>query len=106
MARSDNFSRRFEILSSELPVSTNCKLQSSSKQTNHPARKKCSQQCTISLTRIDKPKINKSIKVNLAPASISDKELEDNICKALSLTGHLVIPDDLQACHQLKKRRL
>ena len=24
MARSDNFSRRFEILSSELPVSTNC----------------------------------------------------------------------------------
>ena len=55
MARSYNFSRRFEILSSELPVSTNCKLQSSSKQTNHPARKKCSQQCTISLTQIDKP---------------------------------------------------
>ena len=42
MTRSDDFSRRFEILSSELAV----------KRTNHPARKKCSQQCTISSTRL------------------------------------------------------
>ena len=27
-----------------------------------------------------------------------------NICKALSLTGHEVKPDDLQACHRLKKK--
>ena len=28
----------------------------------------------------------------------------DNVCKALSLTGHEFISDDLQGCHCLKKR--
>ena len=62
------------------------------------------------------------MEISPTPASISDEELEDNVCKAfsislsvclsvclslcLSLTGHEVIPDDLQACHHLKKRRL
>ena len=44
------------------------------------------------------------MEVNPVPASISDKELEVNICKAFSLTGHEVKPDDLQACHRLKKK--
>ena len=44
-----------------------------------------------------------SIEINPVPASISNEELEVNVCKALSLTGHEVIPDDLQACHCLKK---
>ena len=47
-----------------------------------------------------------SIEINLVPAAISNEELEDNACKALSLTGHEVIPDDLQVCHRLKKKRL
>ena len=41
---------------------------------------------------------------NPVPLSISDEELEMNICKALSLTGHEFKPDDLQACHRLKKK--
>ena len=45
-----------------------------------------------------------SVEVNPVPPSISDEELELNICKALSLTGHEVKPDDLQACHRLKKK--
>ena len=44
------------------------------------------------------------MEVKLVPPSISDEELELNICKALSLTGHEVKPDDLQACHRLKKK--
>ena len=40
------------------------------------------------------------IEISPVPASISDEELEDNVCKALSQTGHKVIPDDLQACLQ------
>ena len=39
------------------------------------------------------------VKINPVPASISDEELQVNICKALSLTGHEVKPDNLQACH-------
>ena len=37
-------------------------------------------------------------------STINDEELEVNICKVLSLTGHEVKPDDLQACHRLKKK--
>ena len=45
-----------------------------------------------------------SVEVNPVPPSINDEELKINICKALSLTGHEVKPDDLQACHHLKKK--
>ena len=44
------------------------------------------------------------MEVNPVPPSISDEDLELNICKALSLTRHEVKPDDLQACHRLKKK--
>ena len=44
------------------------------------------------------------MEVNPVPLSISDEDLELNICKALSLTRHEVKPDDLQACHRLKKK--
>ena len=47
-----------------------------------------------------------SVQVNLVPASISDEELELNICNTLSLTGHDVRQDDSQVCHRLKKERL
>ena len=33
-----------------------------------------------------------------------DHVLESSLCKALSLTGHEVKPDDLQACYRLKKK--
>ena len=94
MTQFDNFFRTFEILSSELAVSRNCN-------------------CLLSETNIqlERNAVNsaqyhqlKLIEINPAPASISDEKLEDNICKALSLTGHQVIPDELQACHRLKKR--
>ena len=45
-----------------------------------------------------------SVEVNPVPPSINDEELEMNICKALSLTGHEVKSDDLQVCHRLKKK--
>ena len=35
---------------------------------------------------------------------ISYGEVELNICKAVSLTDHEVKPDNLQACHRLKKK--
>ena len=44
------------------------------------------------------------MEVNPVPPLINDEELELNICKAFSLTAHEVKPDDLQACHCLKKK--
>ena len=45
-----------------------------------------------------------SLKINPVPASIGDDVLESSVCKALFLTGNEVQPNDLQACHHLKKK--
>ena len=44
-----------------------------------------------------------TIELNPVPAEIHEAVLEDSICKALSLTGVNVVPEDLQACHQMKR---
>ena len=43
-----------------------------------------------------------TIELNLVPAEIHNV-LEDSICKALSLTGVNIVPEDLQACHRMKR---
>ena len=92
-SRLDDFTRRFEILSSR---SKNCNRFLSEKIIQLKRNAVNNAQCHR----------RESIEVGPAPVSISDEKLADNICKALSLTGHEVIPDDLQAYHRLKKRRL
>ena len=42
--------------------------------------------------------------INPVPTSINNDVLEGCVCKALSLSGHDVILDNLQACHHLKKK--
>ena len=44
-----------------------------------------------------------TIELNPAPAEIHQDVLEDSICKALSLTGVNVVPEDLQACYRMKR---
>ena len=44
-----------------------------------------------------------TIKLNPVPAEIHEDVLEDSICKALSLTEVNVVPEDLQACHPMKR---
>ena len=44
-----------------------------------------------------------TIELNPVPAEIHQDVLEDSICKALSLTGVNVVPEDLQACHRMKR---
>ena len=38
------------------------------------------------------------------PQDIHDNVLEDTICKAFSLTGQEVVPEDLHACHRMSNR--
>ena len=45
-----------------------------------------------------------AIELNPAPAEIYEDILEDNICKALSLTGVNVVPQNLKACHRMKRK--
>ena len=37
------------------------------------------------------------------PGNITEDLLEENICRAFSLTGVNVIPNDLHACHRMKR---
>ena len=45
--------------------------------------------------------------IEISPVSleISNNELEGLVYKPLSLTGNKVYPNDLEACHRLKKKR-
>ena len=89
----DDFLRWYEILSSELTVSKNCN-------------------CLLSerIVQVERNAVSnvqycsESLEINPVLASIDDDVLESSICRALSLTGHEVKPDDLQACHRLKKK--
>ena len=87
--RFDDFFRRFEVA----------------------ITKNCSRLLTQRVVQLERNAVTnaqyhrrESVEVNPVPPSISDEELETNICKALSLTEHEVKPDDLQACYRLKKK--
>ena len=66
----DDFLRRYEIHSSELYVSKNCNYL-----------------LTERFVQLERNAVNN--------ASIGDHILESSVCKALSLTGHEVKPDDV-----------
>ena len=44
-----------------------------------------------------------TIELNPVPAEIHEDVLEESICKALSLTAVNVAPEDLHACHRMKR---
>ena len=94
--RFDDFLRRFEDVSSDLAITKNC---------NRLLTKRVVQLERNAVTNAQHHR-RESVEVNPVPPLISDEELELNICKALSLTGHEVKPDDLQACHHLKQKEL
>ena len=69
--------------------------------------------CAVLLTRIIKLERNavtnsqysrkEKIELNHVPTDITENVLEENICKAFPLTGVNVIPNDLAACHRIKR---
>ena len=88
------FLRRYEILSSELTVSRNCNRLLSER-----------------VVQLERNAVNSaqyhrrgSLEINPVSGSIGDDVPESSVCEALSLTGHDLKLDDLQACHRLKKK--
>ena len=92
--RFDDFLRRFEVVSSDLAIARNC---------NKLLTERVVQLERNAVTNAQYHR-RESVEVIPFPPSINDEELEVNICKAFSLTGHEVKPSDLQACHHLKKK--
>ena len=44
------------------------------------------------------------VEISPVPGSISDQNLEEQVCKALPLTGIKVEDKDLHACHRIRRR--
>ena len=44
------------------------------------------------------------IEISPVPLGLPNNELEGLVCKALSLTGNEVYPNNLEACHHFKKK--
>ena len=93
-SRFNYFLRRYKILTSELTVSKNC---------NYLLCKRIIQ---LEGNAVSNAQYHRCelMEINPPPASTGDDVLESSICSTLSLTGHEVQPDDLQACHCLKKK--
>ena len=45
-----------------------------------------------------------TLEINPMPSDIADDVLEQSVYQALSLTGTSVEPDDLEACHRMRKK--
>ena len=45
-----------------------------------------------------------TLEINPVRSDIADEVLEQSVCQALSLTGTSAEPDDLQACHRVRKK--
>ena len=45
-----------------------------------------------------------TLEINPVPESLGNEILEENVCKALSLAGANVTPEQLRSCRRLKKR--
>ena len=92
--RFDTFAAKHEELKSDLLITKNCN--------------------TLLLQRIiqlERNAVNnaqyhrkESLEVNPVPRDIGDNVLEETVCRAISLTGHEVTPNDLHAYHRLKTR--
>ena len=90
----NDFLRRFEVVSSDLAITTNC---------NRLLTQRVVQVGRNAVTNAQYHRWE-LMRVNQVPPLISYEEVELNICKAVSLTDHEVKPDNLQACHRLKKK--
>ena len=63
------------------------------------------------ITQLDRNNLNnawynrrETLEINPVPYDIADDVLEQSVCRALSLTGISVEPDDLQSCHRMRKK--
>ena len=55
---------------------------------------------------LNNPQYNRreTLKINPVPSDIADDILKQSVCQALTLSGISVEPDNLQACHRMRKK--
>ena len=90
----NNFEAKYEMVNSSLSI-TKC----------------CNDLLLERITQLERNNLNnaqynrrETLEINPVPSDIADDVLEQSVCQALSLTGISVEPDDLQACHRMRKK--
>ena len=91
--RFNDFEAKYEMVNSNLSITRRCN------------------DLLERITQLERNNLNnaqynrrETLEINPVPSDIADDVLEQSVCQALSLTGISVEPDDLQACHRLRKK--
>ena len=92
--RFDDFASKYDKLQSELVISRNC----NSLLVNRIINLERSALSNAQYIR------KEMLEINPVPHSINNADLEEKVCEALPLTGTKGKPDDLDACHRMKKK--
>ena len=90
----NDFESKYEMVNSNLLITRRC---------NDVLLERITQ---LEHNNLNNAKYNRTetLEINLVPSDIADDVLEQSVCQALSLTGTSVEPDDLQACHRMRKK--
>ena len=78
---------------------------------NQSITRRCNDLLLERITQLKRNNLNnaqynrrETLEVNPVPSDIADHVLEQSVCQALSLTEISVEPDNLQACHCMRKK--
>ena len=92
--RFNDFEAKYEMVNSNLLIT-----------------RRCNDLLVERITQLERNNLNNAqytrkeiLEINPVPSDIADDVLEQSVCQALSLTGISVEPDDLQACHRMRKK--
>ena len=90
----DDFATKFDCVFSELQISKTCN------------SLLCKQIIDLEQSALDNAQYlrRKMTEISPVPLEVSNNELKGLVCKALSLTGNEVYPNDLEVCHHLTKK--
>ena len=92
--RFNDFEAKYEMVNSNLSIT-----------------RRCNDLLLECITQLERNNLNnaqynrrETLTINPVPSDIADNVLEPSVCQVLSLTGISVEPDDLQACHHMRKK--
>ena len=92
--RFDTFAAKHEELKSDLLITKNC---------NTLLHQRIIQLEQNAVNSVQYHR-RQSLEVNPVLREFGNNILEETVCRAISLTGHEVTPDDLHTCHRLKHK--
>ena len=92
--RFNDFESKYEMVNSNLSLA-----------------RRCNDLLLGRITQLERNNLNnaqynrrETLEINPVPSDIADDVLEQSVCQVLSLTGTSVEPDNLQACHRMRKK--